>query len=71
MPFSVTPRVARLMLTFTGATPQLQAALAEKSMALIPQPPDWVLTVAGGEAPAPAEAQKPAPQPKPDRPRTQ
>ena len=68
---ALTPRVARLMLTFTGDTPQLQAALAEKSMALIPQPPDWVLTVAGGEAPAPAEAQKPAPQPKPDRPRTQ
>jgi hypothetical protein len=58
---ALTPRVARLLLTFSGNTPQLQAALAEKDMTLIPQPPDWMLTVAGAAAaPAPVEAQKPA-----------
>lgn len=57
---AITPRVARLMLTFSGSTPQLQSALAEKDMTLIPQPPDWTLTVASGKAQAPVEAQKPA-----------
>jgi len=49
---AITPRVARLQLTFSGGTPQLQAALAEKDMTLIPQPPDWLLTVAGPKGPA-------------------
>ncbi len=67
---ALTPRVARLMLTFSGSTPQLQSALAEKDMALVPQPPDWTLTVAGGKTPAPVEAQKPA-APGTDQPRPQ
>jgi hypothetical protein len=62
---ALTPRVARLTLTFSGGTPQLQAALAEKNMALIPQPPDWLLTVASPTAPAPGEAQKAAAPPAP------
>jgi hypothetical protein len=66
---ALTPRVARLLLTFSGSAPQLQAALAEKDMALIPQPPDWLLTVGGAKGPAPppapGEAQKAAAPPAP------
>ena len=56
---ALTPRVARLAVTFSGGAPQLQAALAQKDMTLIPQPPDWTLTIAGKTAPAApgAEAQ--------------
>ncbi|MGQ0676135.1 MAG: DUF2066 domain-containing protein [Rhodospirillales bacterium] len=70
---ALTPRVARLMLTFSGGTPQLQAALAEKDMTLIPQPPDWTLTVADAKAKPPAaEAQQPLAGPAaPAAPRTQ